>query len=92
MEKKREPAGFGQSTPAGNEPGGKDWCVYTQYTTICPCIQPVRDLPQLVRLARWRAIRAADQGQYIKAAQHLDLYYGLQRQWGPRMKRRWPTM
>jgi len=89
MTTKKMPARFGRSTPAGDNNLTGVWGRQPYFITrgaTWQTFRPVQTLPQLVQLARWRAILAADRGEYIRAARHLDFYYGLLR--GMRTERR----
>lgn len=87
MNTKRKPARFRPSGPAGDKSAGGGF-VRPHYSTTAPRFQAVTTLSELAWLARWRAIRAADRGNYTRAALHLDLFYQLRRQRGIRERRR----
>ena len=87
--RKKMPASLGQGTPAGDNNLTGVWGRQPHFITrraTWQTFRPVQDLDQLLALARWRAIRLADLGEYTRAALHLDLFYGLLR--GMRTERR----
>ncbi len=87
MTTKRMPARLGRGTPAGDNSttsGGKgaSAVVWPHSITRGPMLQtfrPVQTLSQLLALARWRAILAANQRDFARAAEHLTLFYRLRR-------------